>query len=155
MELQKQAFINYDIRPLCPEKDAHRHFEMHKVLSTLTDAPDVGKHVFQTHLQSFCSQNQYMAGVFDNEKLVGTGSIVFEQKITHDKTWAAHIEDVAILPEYQHRGVGRALIAHLVTTSKKHDPPCYKVTLQCTTKNVPFYEKCDFSRQGIAMAMYF
>ena len=32
---------------------------------------------------------------------------------------------------------------------------CYKVILDCSEENQPFYEKCEFKRKEVQMARYF
>jgi len=31
---------------------------------------------------------------------------------------------------------------------------CYKIILDCSEKNVPFYEKCGFKKKEVQMAFY-
>lgn len=36
-----------------------------------------------------------------------------------------------------------------------HESGCYKVILDCSDDNVPFYQKCGLERKGAQMAVYF
>ena len=45
------------------------------------------------------------------------------------------------------------MIEKVVQIAKKEG--CYKVILDCDTKNVGFYQKCGFKNKGIEMALYF
>lgn len=74
--------------------------------------------------------------------VVGTGSLLIERKLTG--MIAGRIEDVVILREYRKLGIGAAIITSLIDTAIQEE--CYKVTLSCSDKNVPFYGKVGFSK---------
>ncbi len=81
--------------------------------------------------------------------IIGTGSLVLEKKFLHGGAMAGHIEDVAVHPDCQLRGVGKAIVAFLVKLAG--DFKCYKVVLACDDGLVPFYEKCGFRRAASQM----
>lgn len=74
--------------------------------------------------------------------VVGTASVFAEPKLLRGGCMAAHVEDVAVRPDAQGKGVGAALVKHCVEYARVAG--CYKVVLNCDPKNVPFYEKCGF-----------
>jgi glucosamine-phosphate N-acetyltransferase len=80
----------------------------------------------------------------ENGKVVGTASLLVERKFLHKGGRAGHIEDVAVHPNYQRRGIGKALVMHLVEEARKRG--CYKVILDCKDELAVFYEKCGFKR---------
>lgn len=84
-----------------------------------------------------------------DEKIVGTASLIVEQKFIRHGGKVGHIEDVATREGYEGLGVGRAVIEHAVQQARAAG--CYKVILDCSEENVPFYEKCGFSRHEIEM----
>ena len=75
--------------------------------------------------------------------------ILIEQKFIHDGGRAGHIEDVVTRREYEGIGVGSALVSAALAFAKEKN--CYKVVLECSEKNVPFYEKNGFRRNEISM----
>lgn len=77
-------------------------------------------------------------------KIVSTGSLWIMQKVIRNFSKAGQIEDVVTLPEYRGCGFGRMIIDALVTKAKERG--CYKVVLNCSDHNVPFYEKCGFRK---------
>ncbi|MBL6666630.1 MAG: GNAT family N-acetyltransferase [Flavobacteriaceae bacterium] len=81
-----------------------------------------------------------------NGEIIGTASIHLIQKTNRIM---GLIEDVVILPESQGKGIGKALLQHLITTSKKYG--CYKIILNCSKKNMKFYEKQGFISNEIQM----
>ena len=64
---------------------------------------------------------------------------------------AGHIEDVVVSKQHRGRGIGELLIEDLVKTAKKEQ--CYKIILNCSDKNVPFYNKFGFSKVDNGMKM--
>jgi glucosamine-phosphate N-acetyltransferase len=56
----------------------------------------------------------------------------------------AHIEDVCVSASRRRQGLGKRLIQHLIGEARD----CYKITLDCSDENVPFYEACGLERRG-------
>jgi glucosamine-phosphate N-acetyltransferase len=73
-------------------------------------------------------------------EIVATGAVLFEQKIRGNI--AAHIEDVVTSSSCRGKGFGRIVIDALVDLAVERK--CYKVILDCSKKNISFYEKCGF-----------
>ena len=89
----------------------------------------------------------------ETEKIVGTGSVLIEQKIIHNMGKVAHIEDVVVDVSARGKGVGKELIRHLQDIAISQS--VYKTTLDCLDKNAEFYEKCGFEKKGCQMAQYY
>lgn len=75
-------------------------------------------------------------------KVVGTASLILEQKYIHKGGMIGHIEDVAVHPDHNGKGVGSELIRHLNQLAT--DLRCYKVILSCFQDLVPFYSRLGF-----------
>ena len=82
--------------------------------------------------------------VYDGEKLVGVG------RALADGFDCSYICDVAIHPDYQGLGLGKAIIEKLVDDSKEHQ----KILLYAVPTKEPFYTKFGFSRMKTAMAIF-
>lgn len=78
----------------------------------------------------------------DTSKVIGTTTLVIEQKFIHGGGKVGHIEDVVTRKGYQGLGVGSALIRHSLQFAKKSG--CYKVILDCSEANVGFYQRAGF-----------
>uniref|UniRef100_A0A6C0ISS6 N-acetyltransferase domain-containing protein n=1 Tax=viral metagenome TaxID=1070528 RepID=A0A6C0ISS6_9ZZZZ len=85
-------------------------------------------------------------------KVVGAGTIWFEPKFIHGCSNIAHIEDVVVDVNYRSLGLGKKIIDLLVSSAKKTN--CYKVILNCSEKNIGFYEKCGFTQSNVQMSIY-
>lgn len=97
--------------------------------------------------------NTHVIVVVDNDLVIGTGSIFIEQKFLRNGGIVGHIEDVVVDKEARATGVGRMITSHLVDIAKSNS--CYKVILNCSDDNVPFYNKCGFHLSGNEMRMDF
>jgi len=87
-----------------------------------------------------------------HEKIIGTITILIENKLIHTMGKVCHIEDVVVDKAVRGQGIGKKLIDHAKEVAKVHD--CYKIILDCGSHNVEFYEKCGFSIKGSLMAEY-
>ena len=80
----------------------------------------------------------------ENGKIIGTASLILEHKFIHRGGIIGHIEDVAVHPDHERKGVGSAVVKQLVELAE--DSGCYKVILGCNDGNLPFYEHLGFRR---------
>src|SRR5262249_10707829 len=76
-------------------------------------------------------------------RVVGTATLIVEQKFIHKGGVVGHVEDVATHPEFQNQGIGAALLRHLIAEANRFG--CYKMVLQCKPELMRFYEKHGFS----------
>ncbi|KAG0229355.1 Glucosamine-phosphate N-acetyltransferase-like protein [Actinomortierella wolfii] len=85
-------------------------------------------------------------------KIVAAGTVVIERKFIHELGLVGHIEDIAVRADQQGKKLGQRIIETLMSIGASVG--CYKVILDCSEKNVPFYEKCGFERKGCEMGWY-
>ena len=92
--------------------------------------------------------------IFDVSKklVIGSGSLVIEKKFVRQLGTCGHIEDIVVREGYRGKNLGLRLIEVLKKLAVVNN--CYKVILDCSEKNVPFYEKCEFKRKEVQMAWY-
>ena len=84
----------------------------------------------------------------DDNKLIGVGSLFKLNKIHNNPV--GQIEDVIIDEKYRKKGIGKMIIEKLKDLAL-NEYKCYKVVLNCLTKNIGFYEKCNFYHSGVQM----
>jgi glucosamine-phosphate N-acetyltransferase len=84
-----------------------------------------------------------------DSKVIGSASILIEQKFIHNGGKVGHIEDVSVKKEFQGKGVGQKIVTELLRYAEKQG--CYKTILDCTDDLIPFYEKIGFKRHSNAM----
>ncbi|CDS12398.1 hypothetical protein LRAMOSA04592 [Lichtheimia ramosa] len=86
------------------------------------------------------------------DKVVAAGTIFVERKFVHNNGLVGHIEDIAVDGQQQGKKLGLRIIQALKYIGAKRN--CYKVILDCSAKNIPFYEKCGFTQKEYEMAWY-
>jgi GNAT superfamily N-acetyltransferase len=84
-------------------------------------------------------QSWYYVSAYDDDRLIGFGRIV------SDSLLHAVIFDAIVEPTYQGQGIGRRIMADLV--SKCREAKIRDVQLFCAPGKVGFYEKCGFARR--------
>ena len=95
----------------------------------------------------------YVIRNISTNKIVASGSIFIEKKFIHNLSSVGHIEDIIVDSNYRGFGLGKVIINHLTNVAKNNG--CYKVILNCSNKNVGFYEKCGFVKKETEMVKYF
>jgi len=88
-----------------------------------------------------------------NNKLIATGTLLYEYKFIHNISKIAHIEDICVDNNYRGKNYGKNLMNHLIDEAKKEN--CYKVTLYCKEDLENFYKSCNMEKNGVQMAIYF
>ena len=88
-----------------------------------------------------------------NNKLIATGTLLYEYKFIHNISKIAHIEDICVDNNYRGKNYGKILTKHLIDEAKKEN--CYKVTLYCKEDLENFYKSCNMEKNGVQMAIYF
>jgi glucosamine-phosphate N-acetyltransferase len=85
----------------------------------------------------------------DDGQIIGSITLFLEQKFIHNGGKVGHIEDVVTRKEYSGQGIGSALLQKCVEVARKEN--CYKVILDCSQNNIPFYEKAGFREYEVSM----
>ncbi len=83
-------------------------------------------------------------GAWEGDHLVGFARVV------SDHHFRAFIEDVAVQPDYQRRGLGRLLLTRLLDAF----PHIETLTLFCQSSLVPFYEEHGFRASPSQVVMH-
>ena len=91
--------------------------------------------------------------VVEKESLViGSITVLIEQKIIHSMGKVAHIEDLITHESYRGQHIATTLIEHAKEYSKRND--CYKIILNCDAALEVFYERNGFTKKGTQMTIY-
>ena len=142
------------LRPLCSDDYEKGHCV---VLSQLTVVGDVTKDEWLAMFRKMKSRDgAYFIVVVENvqeKKIVGSGTLFIEDKIIRNCGRCGHIEDIVVDSKCRGKNVGLWIIETLRSLAQRVG--CYKLILDCSEKNVPFYEKCGFARKEVQMVQYF
>jgi len=99
--------------------------------------------------------NFRLLAVLRDGEIAATYSLVIMDKLGKRGTPAGVVEDVAVLPGMQGRGIGRAMMEHAIAECRKAG--CYKLALSSNVKRGSahrFYESLGFERHGYSFAVF-
>ncbi|KAA8499983.1 Glucosamine 6-phosphate N-acetyltransferase 1 [Porphyridium purpureum] len=118
------------------------------LLSQLSIAPVVPREQFEQRFREmFVDSRDYVTLVAEDAAapgvLLGAATLLVQRKILRGCAIAGHIEDVVVDARQRRTGVGKRLIVALVERARERG--CYKVILDCSEENMPFYESCGFT----------
>ena len=94
---------------------------------------------------------KYLMIIKYEDNIVGTGSLLVEDKLIHDMGKVGHIEDVVVDQDYRNLGLAKMLMIKLIECAK--DNNCYKVILDASDTVKGFYEKIGFNMHGTHMRL--
>ena len=93
--------------------------------------------------------NHIIHVAIDNKKIVGSTTLLIEQKFIHNGGLVGHIEDVVVRKDYEGKGIGIKLVTSLLERAKEKN--CYKTILDCKDDVKQFYERIGFKRESNGM----
>ena len=93
--------------------------------------------------------NHIIYVAIDNKKIVGSTTLLIEQKFIHDGGFVGHIEDVVVRKDCEGKGIGIKLVTSLLERAKEKN--CYKTILDCKDDVKQFYETIGFKRESNGM----
>lgn len=128
--------------------DLPRLIELLDQLSPMSDPEAEKKNVDVLNAMSNIISDDcyYMAVASTGGKVVATATLLIQHNLSHGGRSYGHIENVVTDAGYRGNSIGRRLVEYLIDGAKKND--CYKVILNCSKENIPFYRKCGFSENG-------
>ncbi|WWC64164.1 uncharacterized protein I303_106772 [Kwoniella dejecticola CBS 10117] len=141
------------LRPLASDDVNRGHFD---VLSVLTVAPQLSPKAYKENFDRLkaCAGTYFIIVIVDKatDKIVASGSIIVERKFLRNAGLVGHIEDIAVSKAVQGKKLGLRIINALEEIGASQG--CYKIILDCSEKNIPFYEKCGFKHKEFEMVRY-
>ena len=84
--------------------------------------------------------NTHIYVIMNDKQVIGSGTLLIEQKIIHNYGKVGHIEDIVIDNNMRGQGLGKKIINYLISKAKIYN--CYKIILGCDDSKVDFYKKC-------------
>ena len=82
-------------------------------------------------------------------KIVGSTTLLIEQKFIHQGGFVGHIEDVVVKKEFEKLGIGMKLVNSLLQVAEERK--CYKTILNCEDSLKSFYERIGFKHKSNEM----
>ena len=90
-------------------------------------------------------KDAFSRAVSEAKSAFGDGTVFIERKFLRGLSSVGHIEDIAVDKSQQGKKLGLRIINALTLISESHS--AYKTILNCSDSNVPFYEKCGYSKK--------
>lgn len=120
---------------------------------TSVDPDKISRKDFKEFMENL-NENHMIFVIEDLESkiIIGTITILIEKKIIHNLGIVVHIEDLVIHMDYRKKGLGNKLLEFAKGISK--ECKAYKIILDCSNELEIFYNKHDFKKMNIQMALY-
>lgn len=100
------------------------------------------------------SNKKYLFVVkYESDTIVGTGSVLIEDKLTHSMGRCGHIEDIVLDSDYRGLGLAKKLMSRIIDCAR--DNQCYKVILDAKDDVKGFYELFGFHTYSNSMRLDF
>ena len=121
-----------------------------ETLDFLRNASDLDKNKAKEILKKIKQNTNHIIYVaIDNKKIVGSTTLLIEQKFIHDGGLVGHIEDVVVRKDYEGKGIGIKLVTSMLERAKEKN--CYKTILDCKDDVKQFYERIGFKHESNGM----
>lgn len=112
-------------------------------LDSLREASNIDKSKADEIFEKINSNEDHIIAVAEVDgKIVGSTTLLIEQKFIHNGGLVGHIEDVVVDKKFQGQKIGEKIMKFLLEKSQNRG--CYKTILDCTDDVKPFYEKLGF-----------
>ena len=130
------------------EADLERGFL--ETLDFLRNASNLDKTKAKEILKRIKQNSNHIIHVaIDDKKIVGSTTLLIEQKFIHNGGLVGHIEDVVVRKDYEGKGIGIKLVTSLLERAKEKN--CYKTILDCKDDVKQFYERIGFKHESNGM----
>jgi glucosamine-phosphate N-acetyltransferase len=119
-------------------------------LDFLRKASNIDKNKAKEILEKIKQNPDHIIHVaIDDNKIVGSTTLLVEQKFIHDGGLVGHIEDVVVRKDYEGKGIGIKLVMSMLERAKEKN--CYKTILDCKDDVKQFYERIGFKHESNGM----
>eukprot|EP01097_Dermamoeba_algensis_P010662 TRINITY_DN7954_c0_g1_i1.p1 TRINITY_DN7954_c0_g1~~TRINITY_DN7954_c0_g1_i1.p1 ORF type:complete len:182 (-),score=44.52 TRINITY_DN7954_c0_g1_i1:113-622(-) len=141
------------VRPLCSDDYKKGHCE---ILGQLTEVGQVTQEQWLERFEYMRKHNDsYFIVVIEDSKkgkIIASGTVMVERKFIRNCGLCGHIEDIVVDKTYRGKNLGKEIIDQLKHVGFLQG--CYKIILDCSEDNVPFYNKCQFYKKEVQMVLY-
>ncbi len=119
-------------------------------LDSLKAASNISKEKAKAILKKIMADPNHVIFVASLDgRIIGSTTLLIEQKFIHDGGLVGHIEDVVVSKEHEGRGIGFKIMQAALEYAKSQG--CYKTILDCDDKVRQFYERLGFKRHSNGM----
>lgn len=110
---------------------------------------DISKEKYINLFNTIFQNNKIFVATIDNN-IIGSITLIIEQKFIHNCSIYTRIEDLIVDNNYRNNKIGKQLVKHAIDYSKELN--AFKITLTCKKNLQSFYEKNNFEEYDIHMS---
>jgi glucosamine-phosphate N-acetyltransferase len=114
---------------------------------------DINIDYFKHFIENVLNKNHKLYVLEKNNKIIGTGTVLIEEKLTYGGSKLGHIENILVDEYHRGNGYGEFIVKNLLKICKQEN--CYRVDLNCVKELENFYSKNNFNQNSISMNIYF
>lgn len=114
---------------------------------------DISKEKYDDFIDNILGNNHQIIVLELESKLIATGTLLIEEKLTYGGCKMGHIENILVYETYRGKGYGELLVKELLDKAKIMK--CYRVDLNCNVELENFYKKNNFNASSISMSIFF
>jgi len=111
---------------------------------------EMNQAIFDNIFDKITSMGKIIICIEDN-KIIGSVTLIIEQKFIHNLSKYIHVEDVFVSEDYRKKGIGYNLIKKSIEYGKFIN--AYKLTLTCNKNLNYFYRKNNLEQRDIQMSI--
>lgn len=106
---------------------------------------------FEHFVNNILNDNHFILVIEKDNKIIGSGALLIEEKMTYGGCKMGHIENIYIDESMRGQKFGSILVNELVYIAKQYK--CYRIDLSCENHLIPFYQNIGFDTNIISMSM--
>ena len=134
-------------------EDVAQYLEVLRNLTVVKTDLNTAKLIYEKEIATNPLHHIFIAYTDDNKcerKVIASCTLLVEPKLIGNADRVGHIEDVAVLKEFQGMGVGMRIV-EFVTRYGFDEMKCAKMELDCAKGTMPFYEKLGYVYNDVLM----
>ncbi|XP_043271683.1 probable glucosamine 6-phosphate N-acetyltransferase [Venturia canescens] len=119
-----------------------------QLLGQLTEVGNISEEQYRSCFAKMKRAGGYYIVVVEDlnsGKVIASSSLVVEQKFIHNCALRGRLEDVVVNSSYRGRQLGKLIVTTISQLAKRLH--CYKLSLDCRDRLIPFYESLGFVRE--------
>ena len=105
---------------------------------------NISKDYFDNFISSVLNDNHHILVIEVNNQIIGSGTLLIEEKMTYGGCKMGHIENVLIDDNMRGNKYGTFIVNELIKIADNHK--CYRIDLICTEQLIPFYKNVGFDK---------
>jgi glucosamine-phosphate N-acetyltransferase len=144
---------DYEIKNICDiQFDQKKLNQLASVLNYLSPNTNIDLEQFNDHIHTIKNTKHIYTLIIiskKNDTIIGTGSVIIEQKLLRNMAKVGHIEDIVIHKDHRGKKLAKILMNNLIDICKYEC--CYKIILDASDDIKILYEKMGFHKSANTM----